>query len=262
MFQASSMFGRRTLLITLTALTLLGSGCNNQVIDHAAFQISPDLKNVSVALVFANTIQANLSGTFPIKNYGDLFVQPWTATQPFELGFSLNTAVASDNEYIHLTPTSYLPNGVPLGIPYPIVEIQAASPISSTFDLSGYVDVANQAWFGAAATFSFITDKSFPPGMAITGAFAQNAAGNPGILAYVFGASLNTNGTLKRPGGIAVLANVKQLAGISAEHGGGIIDVKPDKVVQLSGAHAEDYQNDEAIMELQRKFIDGLNQAK
>lgn len=249
---------RGTMLVALSSLMLLGSGCNSSVIDHVSFQISPNDQDISVALVFANTIQSTLSGTFPIKNYGDIFVQPWTSTQPFELGFNLNTAIVNDNDYIHLTPTSYLPNGVPLGIPYPLVEIQGATPISSSFNLAGYVDIEQQAWFGAAATFSFINSTDFPPGMAITGAFAQNSAGNPGILAYVYGAALNSDGTLKQPGGIAVLGNIKQLAGLSAMHGGGIVDLKPDKVVQIAGPHADTA----AMMELQRKFIEGLNQAR
>ena len=250
---------RGALACACLAAAIAFSGCGQKVIDHVAFQISPDQKDISVALVFSSDVQSNLSGTFPIKTYGDIFVQPYSSAQPFELGFAMNLAVVNDSDYIHLTPTLSLPNGVPLGIGYPIVEISGASPISPSFDLAGYVDISEQKWFGGAATFSFISPNSFPVGTALTATFDQDANGNPGIMAYVFGPEVDSLGNVQRPGGIAVLANIKQLAGISAQHPGGIVELPPDQEIKLSGAEADRYESFPALMRLQDKFVEELN---
>lgn len=258
------MRGLLGMAVLSISTVLFASGCNQKVIDHVAFQVSPDAKQLSVALVFANNIQSNIAGSFPIQNYGSIFVQQYSATQPFELGFNLDTSIVNDQNYVHLTPTTFLPNGVPLGLSYPLVQIQAAQPISKQFDLSGYIDVANQTWFGGAVSFNFFNDTNFPPGMAISGAFAQNSAGAPGILAYVYGATVNTDGTMRTPGGIAVLANVKQLAGIAAQRGGGVIELKPisEDQVRIYGEHAGEWSQapSAAWLELQEKFIRLMNE--
>lgn len=237
------------------------SGCRQTVIDHAAFSLSDDSQTLSVSLVFSESVQSTLSGVFPIKDYGAVFVTPYSETQPFTLGFSLKAAVLNDQDFISLNPTSYLPNGMPIGIEYPLIEIRAKKPVHPRFDLTGYIDLVAASWFGAAATFDFITDQVFPAGTAVSGVFAVDAQGRPALFADLFGPALNTDGTVKRPGGMALFANVKRLKAISDSQGGGVIEIRPDKNTRykIRGEHAAEYQgNPEALQELQRRFVEGL----
>lgn len=199
------------ILTTLPALvSCKGSGA---LIQKATVKVSEDFQTVRVGLVFGTRIQATYTGAFDLADYGSVFIQGYTAETPMEVGFDLNTAIMNDQDYVALTPTMFLPNGNPIGVPHPIVEVRGKQPINDQFDLYGYVDVLKAQWLGAAALFSFLTNEYFPPGLSVSQSFLTNAQGAPGVLASVFGPTLNPDGTLSKAGGIALFANVKQLLG-------------------------------------------------
>ena len=205
----------------LLSLVVGTAGCNPQsLISKVTVAISQNLETVTVTLLFAPQIQETLAGSVAIKDYGDIFVNPSTTTAPFEIGFALNTKIVNDQDYVHLAPTEVLPNGFPIGIGYPVVQIQSVTPISTQFDLYAYVDVSKFSWLGVASIFNFLNDKNFPAGLTISQGFQNDSQGNPEILASVFGPELNPDGTMKVAGGIAVFANVRELvaSGLTPGH--------------------------------------------
>lgn len=241
-----SKFSAQWAVVVLSVFSAaIASGCNPtfNLIDHVSFQPSANLESVRVSLVFANTIETNLSGSFTIGDYGFLFVNPYTPSEPFEVGFSLDTNIVNDQNYVKLTPTEVLPNGLPIGISYGLAQIQGETPVSSQFDLYGYVDVLHQSWLGAAALFGFINNQYFPNGLSISQVFLRNAAGAPGVIASVFGPTVDGAGKVIRAGGIAVFANVKQLiasgaVGASARR----VTYRPEPIPFVSGPRAAEYE--------------------
>jgi len=201
------------LIVAGMMLSLGCKGTTNSVIDHVTFKLGDNMESARVSVVFKDTVQSNMYGSFPLKDYGSIFVNPnIPGTQPLELGFELNTKdVMNDFEYAQITPTETLPNGLPMGLGYPIVEIRAAQPISDNFDLYGYVDVLHAKWLGAAAMFKVMNDGGIPAGMALSMGFNPDAEGKPGILTSIYGPVLDNSGAIIRNGGIIVLANVRQM---------------------------------------------------
>jgi hypothetical protein len=238
---------------------LAAAGCKKpgKIIEKATFKPSENLEVVRVSLVFGPKIQSDLAGGFAIKDYGYLFINPFTTSQPFEIGFDLNTKIVNDQDYIELTPTTVLPNGLPIGLPYAVVEIRAPNPISNKFDLFGYVDVLHTSWLGVAAMFAFLDDKYFPAGLSISQVFLRDAQGRPGVIASVFGPTLNNDGTLLRNGGIALFANVRQLIDqIGREERTFLAEDK----VYLDGPMAPVYeQNPWQLLKLEANLLRGLN---
>ena len=144
---------------------------------------------------FKNSIKIGIAGLFDVKHYGSVFMNPFTDTTPFEVGFNLNTDIVNDQDYVHLAPTSVLPNGMPIGLPNPVVEIRPEHPISDKFDLYVYADVLKLTWIGVSATLH-INTGDFATGLALNASFLPNDAGDPGIMASVFGPTTNADGTL------------------------------------------------------------------
>jgi len=246
------------------AIGVLGCKRENRLIERVSVQPSTNLEVIRIALEFnKRNVQATFAGGFPIKNYGYLFINPFTGQQPFEVGFDLNTAIVNDQDYVRLTPTTVLPNGVPIGLPYAIVEVKGVSPINPNFDAYAYIDVLHKSWLGAAGIFSFINDRFFPSGLAFTQVFMRDDQGRPGVLASVFGPELHPDGTLKRAGGIAVLANVKQLLqrqkamGLSRTQS---FDLIAEPGIYLQGPAAKAWKGrTNEIRRIESQIIQGLN---
>ena len=249
------------------AFAVAGSGCkgNNALIEKVTFKPSDNLEVVRVSLVFTSRIQSDLAGGFSLKDYGYLFVNPYTPSQPFEIGFDLNTSIVNDQDYVKLSPTEVLPNGIPIGLPNAVVEVRAASPISPKFDLYGYVDVLKLNWIGVAAMFGFLDDKYFPAGLSLSQAFMRDNQGRPGIIGSVFGPTVGNDGTLIRNGGIALFANVRQLI---SQIGGGIpagetFEFYSDGTVEVSGQGADALRaNPARLRAIQNRLIEGFSQQK
>jgi len=259
---------RSILLIgTLVAtLAVFGASCNNQgqnVLDHVAFTVSPNLDKVSVTMFFTNNIQTTTGADFPVKTYGDIFINPTTATTPMQLGFNLNTAIVNDQQYVTFTPTQTFPNGRPIGLNYPIVEIKADKPVSKNFDIFGYVDVLHGNWIGGAAILNFLDQKSFPAGLAINQVFLRDAKGNPEITGNVFGPTLNADGSLHVPGGISVFANIRSLVEHHALKAGQTTSFYPEKGLILTGPRADEFHGQtKALKHIQDILISGMNNLK
>jgi hypothetical protein len=240
-------------------LSLAATGCKKEykLIERVSFKPSSNLETIRVSLVFSKQVQSDLAGGFTIKDYGFLFINPFTPSEPFEIGFNLNTSIVNDQEYVAVTPTEFLPNGNPIGVGHPLVEVRGAQPISTKFDLYGYVDVSKLSWIGVAAMFSFLNDQYFPAGLTVSQAFLQNAQGAPGILASVFGPTLASDGTLKKAGGIALFANVKQLIAAGLQEGQSL-DLYPEQMPNVEGKNAAFYQGN---VEALRTLEDGVLRA-
>ncbi len=206
--------------LVAVAVGLVGCKEQNKIIEKVTFKPSENLEVVRISLVFTPRIQSDLAGGFAIKHYGYLFINPYTASQRFEIGFDLNTAIVNEQDYLHLSPTTVLPNGMPIGLPHAVVEIRSPDPISPKFDLYGYVDVLHQEWLGIATMFGFVNDQYFPPGLSVNQAFLQDDQGRPGVIASVFGPTVAGDGSLVRNGGIALFANVKRLIDQLGREGG------------------------------------------
>ena len=240
------------------ALTVLATGCfrPQQLIEKVNVQPSDDLQTIRVSLVFGQSIKSDFGGRFALKTYGELFIQPYSATQPFEAGFDMNFSVFNEQDYLELTPTNLLPNGMPIGLPNPVVEIRGVNPISPKFDLIGYVDILNKAWLGAATMFGFISDQYFPPGLSISQVFLRDGQGNPGVLASVFGPTLNGDGSLKRAGGIALFANVKQLIKQFGRNG---VTLYPETQAYANGYQSTKYRGrPDRMLKLERQVVKGF----
>lgn len=246
MFKKCEFLARVGVIVLSFGAAVFAGGCNSNfnLIDHVSVQPSSDLSSVNVTLVFTNNIQTSLSGSFDVGDYGYLFVNPYAPAEPFEVGFQLETSIFNDQNYVHLTPTAVLPNGLPIGAGVPLVQIQAASPISSQFDLYGYVDVLHASWLGAAAIFSFINDQYFPNGLSISQVFLRDSAGDPGVIASVFGPTVDSTGTMTRAGGIALFANVRQLINGNAigANARPITTYRPELLPIVSGPRAAEYE--------------------
>lgn len=202
--------------LAVAGVMILAAGCNgggsNNVVDKVTFKYLPESNTAQVKMIFANTVQPVMAGQFFIENgYGTIFMTPFTQTQPFELGYEFNMNVLTDPLIGSMEKTDSLPNGINLGIGYPVVQIAPKDSSTDKFNMYGYVDVTNLKWMGASAMFKFMNDKNFPAGMAITNIFKLDNNKKPAIVAHVFGALLDNDGTLIRNGGIAVLANVRYL---------------------------------------------------
>jgi hypothetical protein len=185
-----------------------------------------------VGLQFNSTFQETYSGSYAIGNYGTVFADAYSATTPFEVGFTLNTDIVNDQNYVNLTATEQLPNGDPIGINYPLVQIQAKTPISNGFDIYAYVDVSQATWLGGAAILNVLNDANLPSGMAVTEVLKSNSAGIAEVFGSVFSPVLNSDGSLDKAGGIAIFANIKELIvdGLSADHS---MILKPERAIKL-----------------------------
>lgn len=248
------------LVCLLVAVGSLATGCKQdlKVIDKVTFKPSDNLETIRVSLVFANRIKTDLQGAFQIKDYGSIFANPFTETSPFEIGFDLNTAVMNDQDYVNVTPTTVFPNGVAIGLDHAVVEVKAENPISSKFDIYGYVDILRRNWLGVAGMLNFL-DGYFPADLMINQVFKRDHQGNPEIFAAVFGPTVNDSGEVLRAGGLSVFANVRALINGGKLVPGKTLSFKATESVTLSGKNAKKYDSYKKLLKVQDRLIQGLN---
>lgn len=201
-----------SVIVVAFGVAACGGSSGKKILEKVTYTPSPDLTSVEARLVFHDSVKLNLMGSYDLKDYGQLFVVPYSQQEPFQVGLTLDLTVFKDGDYVNLEPTSTFPNGVSMGLPNPLVKIQGASPVGDKFDLMGYVDITRGEWLGVAVILNFLDDKVFPEGLAVTQNFSTNAQGKPGAIATLFGPQIDESGQMIQPGGIAFLANVKQLA--------------------------------------------------
>ena len=75
------------ILATVLSLSVGGLGCKKppKFIDKVHFIFSENLEVARVSLTFTDRIKSNFSAGFALKEYGYLFINPYTAAAPFEL---------------------------------------------------------------------------------------------------------------------------------------------------------------------------------
>jgi len=246
-------------LMVVVAAGLSSVGCKkpSSLIEKVVFNPSYDLSSARLSLIFKSNVQSPMAGGID-TDYGHFFINPFTQTQPFEIGFDLDMNIFYDQDYVGLEPTMYLPNGLPIGIPYPVVQVASPSPIHPKFDLFGYVDVGHQSWLGVAVMFSFLNDQYFPPDLTVQQVFMRDVNNVPRVLAHIFGPTLDQNGTLVRNGGIGLFANVKSLIK-DWNNGYKNTEFLPEKSVKVIGKKAKKYAKPRTLKKLENKLIRGLN---
>jgi hypothetical protein len=206
------------LIFALAALTLGLSGCkNNPIIGGVKYSIEPNVETFKIALDFSKDIVSDLGGSFPVKDYGTIEVNPSTPDQPFSIGFRMNLEALNDNDYIHYEPVTTLPSGQPLPIPglnRALALVKLDNKINKHFDVYTYLDVADNGkeWMGIAVLPDFMSSKYFPGGLVITKNFLKDKAGYSQVIATVFGPKTDSTGNqVPMSGGFAVFANAREL---------------------------------------------------
>ncbi|OFZ53622.1 MAG: hypothetical protein A2428_15085 [Bdellovibrionales bacterium RIFOXYC1_FULL_54_43] len=252
-----NLAGLFVLLVTLTATT----GCGKKgILDHVVVTPTENFQNVRVSLFFKSDVQLLLEGKVGVGEYGHVYMYPWTAGRPFEMGFELKSSVFHEPGYVNLKPTMYLPNGAPIGLPYAVVEVRGEQPVTPTFDLYGYVDVEHLSWLGMAGVFEISEGSDIPAGLTLTQVFLRDEAGVPTLFASVLGPAFNTDGSVKQRAGLALFANVKALA-LKTRAGEPNV-LKPEKKIYVTGPIATDTPSKKADMvRLQREIIAEANRS-
>lgn len=199
-----------SILLPLFAAQLSGCGAN-RFVDKVTIEPSQTLNTIRVALVFQRTVQTELQGMFAIRDYGYIFLNPYTETQPFEVGFLFNTDILDNNGLIGIEPTLFLPNGYPHPIGHPLVVLGEKEVEDGSIDSYGYVDVLERSWTGVAGVFMFMGKGNFPDGLVVTESFLEDSSSTPRAHAVLYGPSLDDDGTLVSHGGVALFANVRAL---------------------------------------------------
>ena len=239
----SSLIGQksRTALVAIAALAAASCKPTAKYLDRVAFKIDPDLNTASVALVFSDKVRPNFSADFAIKDYGNLYTRPFSeGVQPFQAGLDLNLSILLDNEYVQMTPTYVLPNGMPLGTGGPLVQVGAGGIGNGSAEFFGYLDIRELKWLGMSAMIRLV-DENFPADIVISQVFLRDTAGEPAVFASFFGPKLNADGSVARPGGFALFANTRALFSAQGDRRG-TIELFPESELQLAGPAAEHYR--------------------
>lgn len=238
----------KNLVVVLGVVSgLLGASCNGnpakQYIEKATFKLSDDLQSARVALVFTDKVKAAFETDFAIKDYGSVFTLPFEeGKQAFSAGFDLNMGVVYDTSFAQLEPTSSLPNGLPLGLPNPVVAVPAGSVSGGAAQFLAYVDIKGLSWLGMATMIEAV-DANFPAGLSISQVFRRNKDGVPEVFGSFFGPTLNSDGTVAKAGGLAIFANVKALITSAKEQADGTLELRPEAGLELSGPAAAYYRS-------------------
>jgi hypothetical protein len=209
------------LLILISSLVITGCHPSSKIIHHVRVKLSENLENITVALVFNHeNIQHNLMGNMELKDYGNVFVTPYVAnplTAP-EMGFTINTAIIHDREYSALKTTKSLPNGLPIELPNPVVQIHHHEALEKDVELYAYFDAIQPKWIGAAAMLSDDQSRRFSTFGSQKLVFMRDLDSRPAIFARISGPKFNDTGSLEQTAGVAVFLNYKN---ILAEMAGG-----------------------------------------
>jgi hypothetical protein len=254
------MKARVTLAVFCISMSFWGCKPGDALVSRVVFTPSENLETVRLAIEFGSKIKSDFGGAYALKNYGTAFVNPYSLGKPFQVGLELNTGIVDDQDFIELAPTAVLPNGLPIGVDHPLVEVRASKPIHDKFDLSTYVDVLRTQWLGVAALFTFIDAQYFPPGLSISQVFLRDDQGQPAVIGSVFGPTLKGDGTIARAGGIALFGNIRQLIALYLRTGKPV-ELKPiPGTLMFFGPEAASYSGDwTSLRALERGLIFGLN---
>lgn len=210
-------------LIALSAVMFTGiRGCNSKpkIIDKVNVGIADNLEVVDVALSLSKSIETDFGGSFDVtfddRNYGRLYLEPWTPNVASRLGFELNTEIFNDpgfNNPLLFEPTQFFPNGerLPSAIDRAMAMVKlknedsSGNPIERNVDVYTYIDVKHREWLGIAVSLKKANKKYFPEGLVLTQYLARDSQKRPRVAVSVFGPRPGVEGHA----GISVFANVK-----------------------------------------------------
>jgi hypothetical protein len=238
LFSAITRSSFSLVLLLVSFLSFSGfAGCQNPLVKDIDTHIEPNLETITVKLKFADWVNMNIGGIFPIKEYGAVEVQAATPDSPFSVGFRLNLGILNDQEYAQYEPVRDLPSGQPLPsiIGRAMAQVSPKDGITNGFDIYSYVDILGQQlpdgttireWLGVVVSLRILNNQYIPAGLPPFHYFLRDKAGVVQAVAVVYGPQVNDQGQLKAPGGIGLFANAYTLAQAAREN--------PEHTVELS----------------------------
>jgi hypothetical protein len=252
------MMSRRFSVLAL----FLAAGCgSNPFIEKITVSPSETLEALKVTLVFRRSVRTELQGVFPFRDYGYVFLNPFTETKPFEIGFLLNASALDEGRFPSVEPTLFLPNGMPHPVGYPLLSLGESDPEDGPVDVYAYVDALRGRWAGAVAVFMFIGEGNFPDSLLISEGFLEDGSRVPRAHAMLFGPVLDDRGKVKAHGGIGIFANLKALMPKSRSTQGALTLRSRGKRV-LQGKNAEYYgAHPERISAYEGRLLQSLETA-
>lgn len=204
----------RLVYASIAGMCFLFSGCfGKAVFDKVVFTSEPNLETLKVSLVFSPNIATDLGGSFGIKNWGSLELDPTTKTSPFNIGFRLNLNILNDQDYVHEETTRNLPSGDPIpGIENrALAMVRLKNEVSKNFDIILYLDLYAKEWIGMAVLLNYVDHSNFPSDLTLTQNFLENSDGHPLVTAAVFGQTIDKDGKKHDQAGFAFFANAREL---------------------------------------------------
>lgn len=227
----------------MIALVLSATGCKKSLISGFEGKVEPNLETVKVKMNFSDDVHSDLGGTFEVKHYGTIEVEPSTPDAPFNVGFRLNLDIVNDQEYVRYDPTTTLPSGqpIPVAVNRAMAQVKLKNEVNPNFDVYAYVDILGREWIGLAMTLKFIDNRYFPAGLSVSQNFLKDKDGRPRGVGAVFGPKVDASNNLLVPGGIAIFANAKAL--VDEARGRGhleLMDMKGSPYI-FEGVRAEYY---------------------
>ena len=94
--------------------------------------------------------------------------------------------------------------------------------------------------------------------------FLRDSAGDPGVIASVFGPTVDASGKMTQAGGIALLANVRQLiTGHAIGAGAHEVTYRPEPLPIVSGPRAAEYEGQYGKLRgLESNLVRAFNSAR
>lgn len=207
-------------------------------IDSVKYVPNSNLSEIALTLNFSKSVTSTLLSDLT-TDYGLFFIRPWSKKTPFSVGMIFNLNIFLNPEYVSLPRTDMTPNGLPLGIPYPVATLHGSEM------LSAYIDVDHYAWLGFA--FLFLNDSSFPSGSSVLRVFSRDQYGSPKVFCHTFGPSGDVHG------GIVFMADVRHLI---ETYGAEEATLKSEKSVSVIGQPI----SIDKLYRSELRLIDSLNQ--
>ncbi len=202
--------GRSTSTILFLLSSLFLTGCLDNYIEKVVFEPSADLTNIHFSLIFSDDVKIKYDKKFKIKDFGYVYLEKYRKNQnPFQIGVNLKTSIVNEQDYVNIQPTDKLPNNMSLPVAFPMIAIRSNESLAPGFDFLAYIDVKYKSWIGVVALFD-PTDESFPADLMLSQIFLRDQAGNPALVAQIFGPHQMADGT-KKQAGVALFGNFRAL---------------------------------------------------
>lgn len=202
----SHSMNRSFIALTVVAGLFLSTGCQ-QNDTPATFSITvPQPNTLETSITLTKHYGINLTGNFPILQYGSIFLNGEAPDHGFNFGFTLNTAAFLQQSWVNYQEVSTLPTGdaFPSWQTGPVVDVIIPPANTNAVDWHFYFGTHGQFYMGVASVIHGI-DANFPA-VRLEYSFYDNQGRV--IIGLVFFGPKVTNGHLDSPGGIFVGTNI------------------------------------------------------